>query len=134
VRETHHLLSPYGYWCVSRTLRLRLHDALLEHRVGDLDEAGDVGALDVVGVGAVLAVEDAVLVDGAHDLAELAIDFFAGAAHAAGVLGHFEPGNGHAAGVGGLARPEEGFGFEEDVDGLGGAGHVGPFADADTAV
>jgi hypothetical protein len=96
---------------------LLLDDSLLQHCVGHLDEAGDVGALDVVGRVAVFAVEHAVGVDRAHDAAELLIDGLARAAEAAGVLRHLESRDGHAAGIGGLAGAIEGLGGEEDVDG-----------------
>ena len=108
--------------------------ALGKHRVGHFDEAGDVGAADVIDEVAVLAVLDAVLVDRAHDALQAGIDLFAPPVVELAVLGHFQPGNRHAAGVGRLARPVENLGVEEDIDALGLGGHVGPFRNADAAV
>ena len=72
--------------------------------------------------------------DGDHDFVEAAVDFFAGPGHAHGVLAHFEAGGGDAACVGGFTGAVEDFCGEVGIDGGGGAGHVGAFADEGAAV
>ena len=76
--------------------RWTLHDALRNHRIGDLDEAGDVRAADIVDVRVGLAVLHAVLMNRLHDLAEAAVNFLLRPVHDAGVLAHFQSGNRHA--------------------------------------
>jgi hypothetical protein len=96
-------------------------EALVHHRVGDLEEAGDVGAVDVVAGGAVLGGGvDALLVDGLHDAVQAGVDLFARPGEAQAVLRHLEAGGGHAAGVGGLAGTVEDAGLEELLDAFGG--------------
>src|SRR5690554_742166 len=109
--------------------------ALGQHGVGYLDEAGDVGALDVIDV-TILALAIALTgrVDGLHDGVQAGIDFAIGPLHAHGVLAHLQTADSDAAGVGCLARGEQDAGFLEDVDGLQGRGHVGTLGDAEAAV
>src|SRR5512137_887196 len=77
-----------------------LDDALVQHRVGDLEEAGDVGAVDVVTRRAeTIRRLDARLVDALHDELEAAVHLLAGPAVAHAVLRHLEARGGDAAGV-----------------------------------
>ena len=99
-------------------------DALGDHRVGDLDEACEVGSGNVVALHAVLFGRVVgVVVDGLHDVLELGVDFVGGPGKAHGVLAHFETGNRNTAGVGGLAGRESDAAVEV-VDGIGRAAHV----------
>src|SRR5438067_13123427 len=92
----------------SRTSRTRLDDALIEHRVRDLEEAGDVGPVDVVAGGAeALRRLQAGGMDALHDDAEPVVHLLARPGEAHAVLGHLQPGDGHPARVGGLARTVE---------------------------
>ena len=87
---------------------LKLHNALSHHGVGDLQEAGNVGAehhvarLAALDGGVIAGLEDVL-----HDAVQLLVDFFEAPAHAQGVLAHFQTGGGDAAGVGSLARRVE---------------------------
>ena len=98
----------------------RSHNALSHHGVGDLQEAGNVGAehhvarLAALDGGVVAGLKDAL-----HDAVQLLVDFFEAPAHAQGVLAHFQTGGGNAAGVGSLARRVEQAGLDDRVDGLG---------------
>src|SRR5690554_2985286 len=106
-----------------------------QHGVGYLDEAGNVGALDVVDVAVrALAVALARRMDGLHDGVQAGIHLAVAPLHAHGVLAHFQAAYRYAAGVGSLARCEQDAGFLEHVDGLQGGGHVGTFCDAEAAV
>ena len=99
-------------------------NALSDHRVGDLDEACEVGTGNVVALHAVLLGGIVgVVVDGLHDVLELGVDLFGGPGKAHGVLAHFETGNRNTAGVGGLAGRESDAAVEV-VDGIGRAAHV----------
>ena len=109
-------------------------DALGDHRVGDLDEAGEVGSGNVVALHAVLLGRVVgVVVDGLHDVLELGVDLFGGPRKAHGVLAHLETGNRDAAGVGGLAGRERDAAVEV-VDGVGRAAHVRSLDDHHAAV
>src|SRR6185436_14230514 len=102
-----------------------LHDALVEHRVGDLHEAADVGAVDVVDRAvALLAVAHAGLVDLLHDELQALVDLLADPGEAHGVLRHLQAGDGDAAGVGRLAGREEDAGVDELRHRLRIGGHV----------
>lgn len=84
-----------------------LIQALLDHGVGHLTEAGDVAAEDVVaGHAEFLGGFMGGLEDVGHDVLELGVDFFKGPGLHTGVLSHFELAGGHAARVGALAGPE----------------------------
>src|SRR5574344_3056208 len=107
-----------------------LADALGDHGVGDLDEAGDVRAHHVVALLAVLlGLLPRVVVNGLHDALELRIDFLAGPADAAGVLRHLEARGRDAAGVRGLARGVHDLRADELRDGARRRGHVRAFGD-----
>ena len=109
-------------------------DALSDHRVGDLDEAGEVGARDIVALHAVLLGRIVgVVVDGLHDVLELGVDLFGGPGKAHGVLAHLETGNRDAARVGGLAGSKSDAAVEV-VDGVGRAAHVRSLDDHHAAV
>ena len=84
-----------------------LDHAVGQHRVGDLAEAGDVGAAHVVDRAVGLAVADALLVDAAHDVLQAFVDLLARPGDAQGVLRLLQARDGHAAGVGGLGRAVE---------------------------
>src|SRR5690606_8346448 len=112
--EKPHPMVRMGAFSCSSWLEARrcLNDALGQHGVGNLDEAGDVGALDVVDAAVFLAVGDAGVVDGLHDAVQLGIHLAGGPVQAHGVLAHFQTATGDAAGVGGLARCGEDAGFD----------------------
>src|SRR5271157_5858469 len=115
------VFSKYSCW---------LHQPLIQHRVRDLQEAGDVRAVhQVAGRAVLLGRFEAVLVDGDHDVVQTLVDFFAGPGDAHTVLRHFQSGGGNAAGIGGLGRSVKDFGVEERFGGFEGAGHVGSLAD-----
>ena len=82
-----------------------LHDALSHHGLGNLEEAGYVGTLDIVdvavGLGAIL---HAVVVNVVHDVMKLGINLFTAPAQTLRVLAHLKTRHSHAAGVGSLAR------------------------------
>ena len=61
----------------SRRHEVVLDDAVRRHRLGNLDESANVGALDVVDDIAVGAVFDALLVDLLHDAMQTLFDFVA---------------------------------------------------------
>src|SRR5688572_5330169 len=95
-----------------------LHDALIEHRVGDAHESTDVRAADVVHEVALFAVLDARLVDRPHDLPEPRIDLLARPPEMHRVLRHLEARRRHAARVRRFARTEEDLRVDERVDRL----------------
>src|SRR5690242_1341715 len=81
-----------------------LDQTLVEHRVGDLHEPGDVRAVHVVArdaelLGGLLHL----LVDGLHDVLQAGVDLRARPWQALTVLRHLQTGDGHAAGVRRLA-------------------------------
>ena len=58
-----------------------LHQALIQHGIGDLQEAADVGAVhQIAGRTVFLGRFEAVLVDGDHDFVQFVVYFFAGPA------------------------------------------------------
>src|SRR5664280_78043 len=126
---------PFTTCPASAGPRLRLQgvssdEALVQHRVGDLEEARDVGACHVVALDAVsIGGFDALPVDGLHDAVQARVHFFARPAETQAVLAHLEARGGHAAGVGGLAGTVEDALLDEDVDALGDGRHVGAFGD-----
>jgi hypothetical protein len=68
-----------------------LDEALVQHSVGDLEEAGNVGAVDEVPWSAkALGSFEAALVYLHHYVVQLFVDFFAGPAQSLAVLRHFE--------------------------------------------
>src|SRR5436305_1235366 len=94
-----------------------IHQPLVHHGVRHLEEARDVGAVDVVARRAeALGGLDARLVDALHDQAQPAVDLLAGPAVAHAVLRHLEPRGGDAAGVGRLAGAVEDLRVDELVD------------------
>src|SRR5262249_47489900 len=99
--------------------------ALIDHRVGDFQEAGDVGAVDVVArspepLGSV----GARLVDAAHDHAQPLVDLFAQPAVAHAVLRHLEARDRDAAGVRRLARAVQDLRGDELTDAVEVGRHV----------
>ena len=111
-----------------------LANALSDHRVGDLDEACEVGTGNVVALHAVLLGGIVgVVVDGLHDVLKLGVDLFGGPGKAHGVLAHLETGNRNTAGVGGLAGRKSDAAVEV-VDGVGRAAHVRSLDDHHAAV
>jgi hypothetical protein len=104
------------------------------HRVGHLDEAGDVRAVDVVEAAVLLAVTHAVPVDIGHDHAQAAVDLATLPGQAFAVLRHLQARSRHAPGIGGLARSVQDPGIEEDMHGLETRRHVGALGDALDAV
>ena len=105
-----------------------LQDTLFDHRLGNLHEAGDIGALHIVDVTVLLgAVFEACVVDRRHDLVQLGIDLLGRPVEFLGVLRHFQTRCGDAAGVHGLARAIGNLRRDECVDSLGTAAHVRNF-------
>src|SRR5215217_5354962 len=71
-----------------------LDDALVEHRVGDLHETGDVRAEHVIALTPVLLGGHPTLpVDRLHDVFQPAVDLLALPGEAQGILRHLEPGD-----------------------------------------
>ena len=98
---------------------------LCEHGVGDLHEAGDVRADDVVlRVAVLLGRRIDILEDVLHDALELCIDFLEAPGEALAVLAHLERRGRNAAGVCSLARCEEHAGLLEHLGALERRGHV----------
>src|SRR5687768_6380925 len=85
----------------------RLDYTLIEHRVGDLDEAGDVGALHVVHELAVGSVLHAGGVDRLHDSLEAGVDLFAAPVQVHRVLRHLQAAGRNPACIRRLAGAEE---------------------------
>merc|ERR1719162_2493309 len=110
-------------------------DALGQHGVGHLDEAGNVGPRHVV---ALLAVKgrgvEGFLVEVRHDGVEPPVDLLARPGEAERVLRHLEAGDRDAARVGRLARSEEHLLRLQVRHRLGGARHVRALADGGLAV
>ena len=94
----------------------RSHNALSHHGVGDLQEAGNVGAehhvarLAALDGGVVAGLKDAL-----HDAVQLLVHFLEAPAHTQRVLAHFQTGGGDAARVGSLARRVEQAGLDDRV-------------------
>src|SRR3954469_23141420 len=106
-----------------------------QHRVGDLLEAGDVGALDVIDIAAAaVAIFEAAGVDPVHDLPEQLLELLLLPGDAGRILAHLEAGDGDSAGIGGLAGRVEQLGVLEDVHAREVGGHVGALGDRDAAV
>ena len=121
--------SPLDVLCGCGCGRMALADALGHHGVGDLKEAGNVGAHDEVALVAVLAGGVVHVVEhAAHELLELAVDLLEGPGEVLGVLGHLQAGDKHAAGVGSLAGHEGDAALLEVLSGLDGGRHVGALA------
>src|ERR1022692_4571187 len=125
------LLPPASFPCIQLLLKPgSLNQPLIQHRVGDLQEARDIGAVhQVAGRAVLLGRFVAVLVDGDHDLVQTIVDFFTSPGDAHTVLRHFQSGSGNAAGIGGLGRSVEDFGVEERLGGFEGARHISSLAD-----
>ena len=105
------------------------------HGIGDLDEAGDVGAEDVVSGRTVLfgsPITEVVNVD--HDLLKLGFGILEGPGITLGILLHLQGRGGNATGVGGLAGTVGNLGVKKDLDPFRRRRHVRPFADGDAAV
>ena len=132
--------------CPQSILHPYLKDVtLVQHGVGDLDETGDVGALDngwqrvlVLLAGVLLRGLDTVVEAVDHDVLELPVDVVPGPARALRVLRHLETGASDTTTVGGLTDSvPHGLGWGlgeltsglEGVEGLWGAAHVGALGD-----
>lgn len=112
-----------------------LADALGEHGVGNLQEAGDVGTHDEVALLAVLLGGVVHVVEhAAHELLELAVDLLEGPGQVLGVLAHLQAGHEHAAGVRSLTGHKGDAVLLEVSRGLDGRGHVRALADHLAAV
>ncbi len=123
---------PPGFKRMERTTGL--DDTLGQHGVGDLQEASDVGTNHVVALEAVLLGSlVGHLVDVDHDGMEFLVHFLTGPGQPEAVLGHLQTGGGDTAGVGSLAGTEGDTFLDEEVNSLGGGGHVGTLANGDTA-
>src|SRR5664280_3230662 len=94
----------------------RLDESLVDHRVGDLEEAGDVRPVDVVaGCPELVGRLAAGPVNGFHDEVQPVVHLLAGPGHAHAVLRHLQPRGRDAARVRGLSGPVENAGVEEDL-------------------
>src|SRR5437867_5989479 len=97
-----------------------LDQPLVHHRVGDLEEARDVGAVHEIPRRAVaLRGFERVLVDRDHDLVKPLVDLFTGPRQAHAVLRHLETRGRDASGIGGLGGAVEDTLVEEAPRGLG---------------
>lgn len=105
-----------------------LDDALLKHCLSYLEEASNVSTLDVVDVVTFTAMSHTLLVDVAHDLVELSIDFFVGPVEVHSVLGHFETRGSYTTSVDCLTRSEEHLLFYEVLSSFGRTTHVRRFS------
>ena len=111
------------------------HDSLSHHGLGDLQEAGDVGAEhQVAGLAALDGSVVAGLEDLLHDAVQALIHFVEAPAQTHAVLGHLEAGGGDAARVGRLAGAVEEAVLHDDLDRLGGQRHVRTFEHGHAAV
>lgn len=107
-----------------------LADTLRNHRVGDLDETGDVCTHNIVAlVAEAFGCIVGVVMNGLHDALQLGIDFLTRPAEALGVLGHFKARRGDAASIGGFSWAVHDLRRAEGFDGLRGRGHICAFAD-----
>src|SRR5882762_7272476 len=105
-----------------------LNQPLIEHGIGDLEEAADISAVhEIAGRAVLLRRLVAVLVDRDHDLVEPIIDLFASPTQASAVLGHFQTRSGNTASVRGLRWSIENLGFQEQLGRFERAWHVGAF-------
>jgi 1-acyl-sn-glycerol-3-phosphate acyltransferase len=109
-------------------------DALGEHGVGDLDEAGHVGALHVVDVVAVLAVFHARRVNALHDAVQAGVHLVARPAQVHGVLAISRPEVATPPALEALPGANRMRAWLESVDGLRRARHVGALGDRRAAV
>src|SRR3954471_24023206 len=90
--------TPPHYWSPNE-----LHQTLIQHRVGHLQEAADVGAVHQIARRAIqFGRLVAILVDGDHDLVQTIVHFFARPRKTHAVLRHFQSGRCHATSVGSL--------------------------------
>ena len=110
-------------------------DTEVDHRVGDLAEARDIGAEHVV----VRLPEfrgDFMrgIVNALHDVVKSLVNLLGTPSETDRVLAHLQSAGGDAAGVGGLARAEENVVFQEDIGRADRGGHVRAFGNADAAV
>src|SRR6187401_1368016 len=112
-----------------------LNQSLVEHGVGDLEKACDVGAIDVVpGRAKALRGRITSLVDCLHDALEAGINLFPCPGETHAVLRHLESGSCDSASVGRLARAEEDAGIKKLTHSPNHGGHVGTFRDDVNAV
>src|SRR5215471_15174685 len=96
-----------------------LHQTLVQHGVGDLQEASNVGAVyQVAGRAVFLGRFEAVLVDGDHDLVQTLVDLLSGPAQTRAILGHFEAGGRYAAGISCFGRSVKDLGIEKQLTGF----------------
>ena len=118
--------SSSSFWF---SKRFGLENALSHHGVGDLLEAGDVGASDqVVAQAVTLGSLNGSIVDVLHDGFHLGVDFLSGPVDALSVLSHFELGDGNAAGVDSLGRSDgEVLLAHQEGQSIVGGGHVADF-------
>ena len=110
-------------------------NALPDHGVGHLHEAGDVGARhQVAGHAVLLGGLGGVVVDVGHDVVELLVHFLEGPAQTHGVLAHLQAGGGYAAGIGSLGGSKQHTVLLEPGNRLGGGGHIGALGHSEAAV
>src|SRR5438046_10413836 len=82
-------------------IETNLDDALVEHRVGDRHETGDVGAnYEIAREAVLLGSFPGIFEKGRQDVAQRRINFFVRARHATVVLRILKPGRGYARGSG----------------------------------
>jgi hypothetical protein len=103
-----------------------LDQALVEHGIHHLHEAGDVGADHVVAGVPYCSAVSIGFVDADHNLLQALVHFLPRPVDVHAVLGHLKARNRYAAGVGGLARAVEHLVLDEDIHGLRVVGMLAP--------
>ena len=101
-----------------------LHNSLCHHRTCHLHEPGDIGALHVIDVVALLAMCHALVVDIAHNLVQTRVDLGCRPGDMHGVLRHFQTGGRYTTCIHRLARRKELMMGDEEVDRLGRTTHI----------
>ena len=94
------------------------------HGIGDLHEAGYIGAFYVVNVVVLLTVLHALAVDVRHDTVQFLVYLSACPSDAFRVLSHLKTRSGNSTGINSLAWCEELLGGNELVDGFCRTAHV----------
>ena len=111
------------------------YHSLGHHGTGHLHEAGYVGATDIVDSAVLaLAIADALGVDAVHDFVQALVHVFCTPYDVGCILAHLQATGSHTTGINCLAGCIKGLEFQEMVDGLGSASHVGDFTHTEHAV
>src|SRR4030095_9814192 len=103
-------------------------DTLIEHRIRDFDESGNVRAhYKVARMPVLLSSSPRVLVDGGHDMTKTGIDFRVRPWQPHRVLAHLQTGRRHTTRICCLTGAKKDFSLEEQIDTRGDSRHVGRF-------